>query len=253
MPPILFARPTHEWISRVDQKRKQLAALQLSKEQNDRIDRWTETEFVYSTLRLEGVDVSRQQVTEFVQSPSVIANATSTDDLMIVTLLESLRKVETLACGDGRTTALTPDLLVELHNAPGDTDGFRKGPGSSTRSPRPISPEHLPAAVEAACRWYTAESFAELHPVEQASIVLLRLIELQPFDQANSRTALVAASLFTLRSELPPLIVRTEMQPAYHAAIDEGSRMNTKPMVEMVAEAVEHSVREMIEEAGGPK
>jgi hypothetical protein len=36
------------------------------------------------------------------------------------------------------------------------------------------------------------------------------------------------------------------MRGAYRAAIDEGLRMNTKPMVELMAEAVEKSLAEMI-------
>jgi hypothetical protein len=43
------------------------------------------------------------------------------------------------------------------------------------------------------------------------------------------------------------------MDSAYRNALDEGTRMNTKPMVETVAEAVERSVNEMIEQAGKEK
>jgi Fic family protein len=103
--------------------------------------------------------------------------------------------------------------------------------------------------LESACRWYTAESFAELNPVEQASIVLLRLVEMQPFEDANERTALVAASLFTLRNDLPPIIIKPEMDSSYRLALEEGIRMNTKPMVETVADAVVASLGELVQEA----
>jgi hypothetical protein len=76
--------------------------------------------------------------------------------------------------------------------------------------------------------------------------VLLRLIDLQPFEEANERTALVAASLFTVRRELPPIIIKPEMASAYRNALDEGTRMNTKPMVETTAEAIEKSLAELI-------
>ena len=108
----------------------------------------------------------------------------------------------------------------------------------------------MPALLESACRWYTAESFIELNPVEQASIVLLRLIDLQPFETANERTALVAASLFTVRANLPPIIMKPRLASGYRNAVEEGARMNTKPMVETVAEAIETSLAEMIAEIG---
>ena len=78
--------------------------------------------------------------------------------------------------------------------------------------------------------------------------MLLRLIDLQPFEQSNERTALVAASLFTLRSELPPIIIKPEMASAYRNALDEGTRMNTKPMVELIAEAINQSINGMIQQ-----
>ncbi|HSQ20228.1 MAG TPA: hypothetical protein VLR92_07630, partial [Blastocatellia bacterium] len=69
------------------------------------------------------------------------------------------------------------------------------------------------------------------------------------FEQTNERTALVAASLFTVRSELPPIIIGPEIHFAYHNALDEGVRMNTKPMVELIAEAVERSIEAMLKQA----
>ena len=59
---MLFTRGTSEWISRVNQKHKQLIELGLSSEQKETLDRWTETEFVYATLRLEDAGVTREHV-----------------------------------------------------------------------------------------------------------------------------------------------------------------------------------------------
>jgi Fic/DOC family protein len=229
----------------VNQKHKQLSELQLSEEQKERLDRWAETEFAYSTLVLEGVDIKREQVARMVSLAGDANEGAGSDEAIIGALLESLRTVIAIARARGKAAALTVDLLLKLHNAPGAAPGFRRGAG--TTQPVKLAPEHLPAILESACQWYTAESFNELHPVEQASIVFLRLIGIEPFEQANERTALVAASLFTLRSELPPIILRPEMKAAYRKALDEGVRMNTKPMVELVAEAIEKSLSEMID------
>lgn len=241
---MLFTRGTSEWIRRVNQKHRQLVELGLSAEQTAKLDRWIETEFVYSTLKLGGTDVNRDQVTQVVSritDPCAVAE----NDPAIGALLGSLRTVTSLARANGKAAELTAEVLLKLHDVPGA--GFRTGAGDTTRVPKPVAPEHLPTLLEGACAWYTAESFAELNPIEQASIVLLRLIDLQPFEQANERTALVAASLFTLRSELPPIVIKPEVNSAYRDALDEGTRMNTKPMVELVAEAVETSISEAIQ------
>ena len=245
--PIMFTRGTAEWISRVNQKHKQLNELRLSAEQKARLDQWAETEFVYSTLKLEGTAVSREQVARAV-SHTFDVGVVAGNEHAPMALLVSLRAAASLARANRKAAELTGEFLLKLHSVPGA--GFRITAGDTNRTIKPVAPEHLPKIVESALQWYTAESFAELNPVEQASIVLLRLIDMQPFEQANERTALVAASLFTLRSELPPIIINSEMQPTFRNALDEGSRMNTKPMVEMVAEAVERSLSEMIEEVG---
>jgi hypothetical protein len=79
----------------------------------------------------------------------------------------------------------------------------------------------------------------------------MRLIELRPFDVGNTRTALAASSLFTLRSELPPIIIKPAMEAAYRAALNDGMRMNTKPMVDLVTEALLLTLSEMIERVRG--
>lgn len=234
--PILLARPANEWIARINQKHKQLAALQLSAGQKEELDRWTEIEFVCSTLKLEGIEVQRSLVARIASLRQ--GSSEAPDSELATALLESLRTVMSIARTHGKDARLTVELLLKLHDGRG-ADGFRRSVTDATLRPTPVAAEHLPAVLENACRWFTAESFAELHPIEQASIGFLRLIEIHPFEQMNVATALVAASLFTLRCGLPPLIIPSEMQAAYRAALNQGQQMNTKPMVELVATAVE--------------
>jgi Fic family protein len=240
---MLFTRGTSEWISRVNQKHKQLVEGGLSAGQTAKLNLWIETEFVYATLRLEGADLKRDRVALIV---SHTAEPVAETEQATTELLKSLRMITSLAQAEGKAAELTAELLLRLHSIPGA--GFRSDAGDASRVPKPATPEHLPALLESSFRWYTAESFAELNPIEQTAIVLLRMIDLQPFEDANERTALVAASLFTLRSDLPPIIINPEMAPAYRNALDEGRGMNTKPMVETIAEAVEKSLEELIDE-----
>ncbi len=244
---MVFTRGISGWINRVIQKHKQLIEMGLSAEQKERVDRWAQIEFVYSTLKLEDPNLNREHVAQVV-SHGPDEGTVAENDQAAIGLCVSLRTVTEVARANGKGAELTAELLLKLQGLPGS--GFRRSPGDPSRVPKPVAAEHLPALLESACRWYTAESFGELNPVEQASIVLLRLIDLQPFEDANERSALVAASLFMLRSELPPIIIKPEMDSAYRNALDEGSRMNTTPMVETIAEAVERSIGEMIEQVG---
>jgi Fic family protein len=245
--PILFERPTYEWVARVNQKHKQLAELRLSVEERQALERWTEVEFVYSTLMLEGLDINRDMVARIAARIdwSQAAPDDSEEGKSASALFESLHTVTSIAREQGKDSVLSVELLERL-NSPLGAERLRSG-GSTSK----IAAEPLPVVLESACQWFSADSFAELHPIEQASIVFLRLIELRPFYERNQQTALVAASLFTLRSGLPPIIIEPESQPAYRAALSEGLRMNTKPMVELVAQTAERSLVRMNEAIKG--
>jgi Fic family protein len=241
-PLVIFSRAANEWINQVSRKHKELADLQLTDAGRARLEGWAEAEFIHATLRLEHLDLARKQVTRIISSSE---SATPTEAI-ILGVRDALRVVESLAKTSGRAAQLTPELLVMLHNLHSQESGFRTSAGDTRGGLRPAPAAHLSAIVDSACRWYTAESFAELNPIEQAAIVFLRLIEIQPFEQANQRTALIAASLFTRRSGLPLIIIKPEMESAFHNALDEATRTNTKPMVELMAGAVQTTLDEMI-------
>src|SRR5882724_5472764 len=112
-PPILFTRGTSEWISRVNQKHKQLSELRLSAEQKERLDRWAETEFVYSTLKREGASINREQVSRVVLQATGAAAEAENEQTMA--LLDSLRTVTSLARANGKAAELTSELLRKLH------------------------------------------------------------------------------------------------------------------------------------------
>lgn len=95
----------------------------------------------------------------------------------------------------------------------------------------------LPRLVENALDWFSTAGFAEMNPVEQAALVYLRLLDLQPFALAQEPTALLAASFYTERAGLPPLIVEADKATLerYNAALAAAFRMLTQPLVEFFA------------------
>jgi hypothetical protein len=231
--PLIVARGINDWINRVNQKHEELAKPGLSEEKIEALSVWVSAEFAASSLRL-----SESKPSEGAHSPPGIS----------ITALDLAQD----AAQEGRTARLTSELLRRLHSpASLDPAEFRKGLGAKDRFPKPPPPDSIPAIVEAMCRWTDADSFIELHPVEQCAIIHLRLIEIQPFEDANQSTALVAASFFLLRAGLPPLIIPNELSRAYETALDEASRLNTRPMVELVAEATSRTLSKLILRASG--
>lgn len=245
--PILNARPAHDLINRLSHARKELGEMRLTQEQKQDLDHRVDVEFAIATLRVEGTAVSRDRVESLFSSNATATNAQPELRNAIVSALDAIGAVRSLADVSGPAAALTPELLIRLY----------AGYDSPARPPVPVAEQAIAEAaaatrfakLQSACHWFTAESFDELHPAEQSSIVLMRLLELAAFEEGNTRTALAASSLFTLRSGLPPIIIRPEMEAAYKAALNDGMRMNTKPMVDLVTDALLRTVNEMIQRA----
>lgn len=121
-----------------------------------------------------------------------------------------------------------------------------------TNEPRPLNAMHdptpavlLPKMLDMAFDWFSTESFGELHAVEQASVVYLRLLDLHPFPTANEPTAMLAASFYTERAGLPPLVILSDdiTQARFAQAFEAAFRMLTQPLVELFAEMLRKAMQ----------
>ncbi len=99
----------------------------------------------------------------------------------------------------------------------------------------------IPRLLDNAMSWFATEGFAEMNPVEQATLVHLRLLDLQPFAAANSTTATLAASFYLERAGLPPLIFDAT-NARYLAALESGFRMLTQHLVDYFAASLQQTI-----------
>lgn len=142
---------------------------------------------------------------------------------------------------------LSPERLMELHETlTGAKAELRK------TEPRPLNKMHdptpailLPKMIDMAFDWFSTESFAELHAVEQASVVYLRLLDMHPFTAANEPAAMLAASFYTERAGLPPLVVLSDdiTKARFAQAFEAAFRMLTQPLVELFAEMLRKTMQ----------
>jgi Fic family protein len=219
----VFSRATHDWVSRIARKHVELTELKPTEEQVREARTATDASFA---LSINAIDSKRRE------TPGLA------DPIKSLELLRSMADSNA-----GGTPELTPELLLRLHYASGAGPFRQHDPPDYYMTP-PVRAEKLPAALAAACQWFEAESFVELNPIEQSAIAYLRLFELRPFDRCNESTGLLAASLFSVRRGLPPITVDSSRIEQYHAALDEAFQMNTSPMVELMAEAVEQTLEQ---------
>lgn len=251
LPAILSSRQDYQWVGRLSRKLTEIDERGLSADTRQRAEHFLEVKFVQAMLRLEGREVTNTSFAQLAQeqdNAALIAPRQSPDDAGKTAAAEvhrALRLVKAYVHSNGRDAALTVELLLQLHRAAGGT-GWRERETADAS----VRAAQLPLIVENACRWFSMASIAELNPVEQAALALLRLVEIAPFATGNERAALLAASLFPLRAGLPPVIIEPTSEAAYRQALDEGlRRMNTRPLVELLAVAIERDLDTAYEDA----
>ena len=148
-----------------------------------------------------------------------------------------------------REGIFNPDRLLELHETlTGEKAELR------TNEPHPLNALHdptpailLPKMLDLAFDWFSTDSFAELHPVEQASVVYLRLLDLHPFPNVIEPTAMLAASVYTERAGFPPLVILSDdiTQARFAQALEAAFRMLTQPLVELFAEQLRLAMQQV--------
>ena len=250
------------WTQRLDALRKQFEALATSQDQRAAIVRWQEQEFILSALRISGVSLELDHVQDLVVSQGGLTGSHPDGSrfgipgLIASRFLVSLRLIEHTVEQDGPAARLSNALLLCGFSSKGTAN---TGCTDRDESAHSTSDQQLPVPLALLSQWTDSESFAELHPVEQSAVILLRLKEISRLRyvglQASPDTvetevdclALAASSLPLLREKLPPLIIPEGLFPRYADALDEGFRMNTRPMVEFLAESIDETLAKLID------
>lgn len=244
------------WASALERARRDFEELQpLDEEILAEVAAWLLIEHVFHDLRLDGIKLTRKRIEEVILRG---ATPESSEDRLALNYRQAVERVSQLVTStetqDGLSTIeLTTDLLRHLHRLALGEDDETAGTFRSMEV-NPLYPHHVPAQprevprlVDVAMEWFTADSVRELHPVEQAVLVHVRLYELQPFGKASGRITRLAASIYTLRAGYPPIIVSEDETEAYYQGLLAGFQMATQPLIELFARSLGRTLRQMIE------
>ena len=95
-------------------------------------------------------------------------------------------------------------------------------------------PEFIDRALDNFERWLWADSFLEIHAIEQAALALTRLVDIWPFDFGNRISAVIFANFFLSRAGYPPFAVGPGQEEAFADALSAAIRMQTEPLVRSI-------------------
>jgi Fic family protein len=110
--------------------------------------------------------------------------------------------------------------------------------GASTTPPDFL---HLPEAMRLLGVWY--EGAGDMHPIQRASELHTRFVEIHPFVDGNGRTGRLLLNFELMKSGYPPAIIRKEDRYDYYDALDEACvKHEYSAITTLVAQAVQRSL-----------
>jgi fido (protein-threonine AMPylation protein) len=209
--------------------------------------------------QLTGLEWARQNYGLGSVADAVLRKTESLGDSLPDSQLQShLAAVQTLLRFAEQKKFLSADDLLELHRV--FASGVHACAGEfRQQNATPLAPGHEPTdpelvapVVENALGWFQSESFAEMHEVEKSALMLIKLIDVQPFDEANGPALRLFSNFFLLKAGYPPAIIPASQADPYAQAIQRSLGFDTQPIIDLIAEATDRGLRWCLGEPPAP-
>ena len=141
---------------------------------------------------------------------------------------------------------LTVDAIRAWHAAAAGPDGFRRKEREREDAPT-APPELIESRLRTLEEWLATAGIRDLKPEQAAGLAYARIVEVAPFDDGNGRVARLAASHLMVRaSRRPPILVGAD-GPYLLACLRAAFRLDTEPLVSLIAEASSRALDVMIQ------
>jgi Fic family protein len=251
-------RPSSDWVKVVSENQRVLEELlPLKPSLQDKITRQILIKQIVNNLHLSygELAIDQDKIIQVIDSRGHLFEKDQVDPLTtkVNNFFNSLQFVKTLVHEhkDKPGFIFTSKLLKELHGLAFSNIDQRAG-FYRTSQGQPLNPTHkvadadfIEVLLDNALDWFNTDSFRELHPLEQAWLVHLRIIDLQPFEIGNELLARLIASFYAERANLCPIIISVKEKDFYSYAIDNSLMMITQPGVELFARSVIETYKEI--------
>lgn len=233
-------------LKRVAEKKTQLDARRpLPEATAARLKDQFDAEWTYHTNALSSSTLTLRETEIILHQGLTIGGKTLEEHLEALNHKKAIDLVETLA---REAEPPNENHLRQVHalllNRIDDQEAgrYRRGP-ARIRGAEYLPPEAaaVPGLMSDFFPWLDRIA-QRLSMVERAASAHYRLLDIHPFTDSNGRMARLLMNLILLRAGYPPAIVRSEERPAYHTTLDQACAGQTKPFMQLIAEAVERSL-----------
>ena len=103
-------------------------------------------------------------------------------------------------------------------------------------------PEFIDRSLDNFFHWMSAESMAEIHPIEKAVLVFTRIVDVWPFDIGNLTAALVLSNCYLQQAGLPPFFVLPEHMQEFEKIVQQAVTIETQPLVNAIHRTLKREI-----------
>ena len=103
-------------------------------------------------------------------------------------------------------------------------------------------PQFVERSLDNFFNWLTAESLAEIHPIERAALVLTRIVDIWPFEFGNLTVAIVFSNLFLRQAGFSPFFVLPEHMKEFNRVVAQAMAIDTQPLVNAIHKTIKREM-----------
>ena len=141
--------------------------------------------------------------------------------------------------------------LLDLHRV---LFGGRAGAGEFRQTARqPVfrgqdcpEPQFIGRSLDNFSNWLTAESLTEIHPIENAALVLTRIVDIWPFEFGNMTAAIMSGNVFLRQAGLAPFFVLMKDMKEFNAILAHAMLIETQPLVNAIFRTVKREMEAIV-------
>lgn len=140
----------------------------------------------------------------------------------------------------------TLDALRAWHAALGGSGALRAVEREREGGPPPAPARFVESRLRSLEQWLNVDSGRELKAAQQGALVMARVVEILPFEDANGRVARLAASHLMVRAGSRPPLLDAGDAPRLQAALQAAFQLHTEVLCALLEEAADRALDAMI-------
>jgi len=107
-------------------------------------------------------------------------------------------------------------------------------------------PEFIDHSLDNFFSWLTAESIAEIHPIERAALVITRVADIWPFDSGNLTVAIMLGNIVLRQAGFSPFFLLPEHRREFNTVIAQALTIETQPLVNAIYKTIKRELEAIV-------